>query len=42
MLPISPIEYLVAFAIAFLADPMWSTYFCKYASRIRREAASRA
>ncbi|AIP37764.1 KAP family P-loop domain protein [Paraburkholderia xenovorans LB400] len=38
MLPISPLEYLVAFAIAFLAGALWSTCFCRYASRIRREA----
>jgi len=42
MLPISPLEYLVAFAITFLAGVLWSTCFCKYANRIRREAAAHA
>ena len=37
MLPVSPLEYLVAFAIAFLAGALWSMCFCKYASRICRE-----
>ncbi len=42
MLPISPIEYLVAFAIAFLAGVLWSICFCKYVGKVRQEATAHA
>ena len=41
MLP-TPIEYLVAFAITFLAGVLWSMCFCKYAGKIRKEPVAHA
>lgn len=42
MLPISPLEYLVAFAIAYLAGVLWSMCLRKYLGKVRREAPSNA
>jgi len=37
MIPISPLEYLLAFAIAFVCGTLWSMCFCRYVGKIRRE-----
>lgn len=42
MLPISPIEYLLSFALAYLCGVLWSICFCKYVGKVRREATCHA
>jgi len=42
MLQISPLEHLVAFAIAFLAGVLWSTCFGKYVCKVRKDATAHA
>lgn len=38
MLPPSPLDYLIAFALAFLAGVLVAGCHCKYVGKIRREA----
>lgn len=42
MLPISPLEYLVAFAIAYLSGVLWSMCLCKYLDKVRRGGLANA
>lgn len=42
MIPICPLDYLVAFAIAFLLGALWTLCFGCYANKIRREAVAHA
>lgn len=42
MIPISPLDYLIAFAIAFILGALWTVCFGCYAHKIRREAAPHA
>jgi hypothetical protein len=42
MIPNSPLDYLIAFAIAFILGVVWTLCFGCYANKIRREAAPHA
>lgn len=42
MLPISPLEYLIAFALAYLCGVLWSICLCKYVGKVRSEAVCHA
>lgn len=42
MLSISPLDYLIAYAIAFLLGVLWTVCFGFYADRIRQEALAHA
>jgi hypothetical protein len=37
MLPTSPLDYLAAFALAFLAGALLAACHCKYVGKIRRD-----
>ncbi|VBS64328.1 hypothetical protein [Burkholderia pseudomallei] len=41
MLPISPLEFLAAFALAFLGGTLLAACHCKYVGKIQRDAHSR-
>ncbi|WP_175948128.1 hypothetical protein [Burkholderia pyrrocinia] len=42
MLPISPLEYLVAFALAFLCGALVAACHCRYVGKVRRDAHANA
>ncbi|MCG5076499.1 hypothetical protein [Paraburkholderia tagetis] len=41
MLPISPLEFLAAFALAFLGGALLAACHCKYVGKVQREAYPR-
>ncbi|CAJ9798743.1 hypothetical protein [Burkholderia pseudomallei] len=41
MLPISPLEFLAAFALSFLGGALLAACHCKYVGKVQREAYSR-
>lgn len=42
MLPISPLEFLAAFALAFLGGALIAACHCRYVGKVRREATCHA
>jgi hypothetical protein len=42
MSPISPLEFLAAFALSFLAGALLAACHCKYVGKIRREVHAHA
>lgn len=42
MISILPLDYLIAFAIAFVLGAFWTLCFGCYVNKIRREAAAHA
>lgn len=42
MLPVSPLDFLIAFALAFLGGALVAACHCKYVGKVRREAACHA
>lgn len=42
MLPISPLEYLAAFALAFLCGALAAACHCRHVGKVRRDASSNA
>jgi len=38
MLPISPLEFLAAFALAFFGGALLAACHCKYVSKVQRDA----
>ncbi|PXX05455.1 hypothetical protein C7399_14118 [Paraburkholderia tropica] len=41
MLPISPLEFLAAFALSFLGGALLAACHCKHVGKVQREAYSR-
>lgn len=41
MLPISPLEFLAAFALAFLGGVLLTACHCKYVGKVQRDAYRR-
>lgn len=41
MLPISPLEFLAAFALSFLGGALLAACHCKYVGKVQRDAYSR-
>lgn len=42
MLPISPLDFLIAFALAFLGGALVAACHCRHVGRVRRDAYARA
>lgn len=42
MLPTSPLDYLAAFALAFLGGALLAACHCKYVGKVRRDINARA
>jgi hypothetical protein len=42
MLPISPLDFLVAFALAFLGGALVAVCHCRHVGTVRRDAYARA
>ncbi len=42
MLPVSPLDYLAAFALSFFAGVLVATRHCRYVGKVRREASVHA
>jgi hypothetical protein len=42
MSPISPLEFLAAFALSFLAGALLAACHCKYVGKVRREVHAHA
>ncbi|AIV48670.1 MULTISPECIES: hypothetical protein [pseudomallei group] len=40
MVPISPLEFLAAFALAFLGGALLAACHCKYVGKVQRDAYS--
>ena len=41
MLPTSPLDYLAAFALAFLGGALLAACHCKYVGKVRRDTHAR-
>lgn len=42
MLPISPLDFLIAFALAFLGGALVAACHCRHVGKIRRDSYARA
>ncbi|AGK49514.1 hypothetical protein BTI_476 [Burkholderia thailandensis MSMB121] len=42
MLPISPLDFLIAFALAFLGGALAAACHCRHVGKVRRDAYARA
>lgn len=42
MLPVSPLDYLAAFALSFLGGVLVAMCHCRYVGKVRREAYAHA
>lgn len=42
MLPISPLDFLIAFALAFLGGALVAACHCQHVGKVRRDAFARA
>ncbi len=42
MLPISPLDYLIAFALAFLGGALLAACHCKHVGKVRRDVRAAA
>ncbi|WP_279636602.1 hypothetical protein [Burkholderia reimsis] len=42
MSPVSPLDYLAAFALAFVGGALLAMCHCRYVGKVRREACANA